>query len=268
VTRRISAKEEHMSVRQRLVSRIVTAAIMLVPGALAAQQTTILVGSVRDSSGRAVADVEVRLNGGESPGSAWFMVARTNDSGGFRLTAVPVGHTSVVIRRLGFGSTTTELTLRAGRTDSLVVSLTSVAESLPGVLVEDEAESRNHRLLAGFWERRSHGFGSFLTRPEIEKRAASNFVDLVRTVPSTSVTLINGRNSIRFRRNPGIRDCPPQYWVDGMRLEQATPDEFSPEDVEGIEIYPGPATLPLQFAPRPNSYTCGAIIIWTRLPGS
>lgn len=65
-----------------------------------------------------------------------------------------------------------------------------------------------------------------------------------------------------------VRDCPPQYVVDGMRIEAGSPDEFTPQDVEAVEFYSGPATMPPQFAPRFNSYTCGAIVIWTRLPGS
>ena len=221
---------------------------------------TTLVGSVRDTAGKPIAGAEVRIAGGE-------LLARTNDAGGFRIGAAPVGHLTLAVRRLGFAPLSTDLTLRAGRVDSLVVRLATLAADLPGVTVEDEATPRSHRFLAGFWERRSHGFGSFITRDEIEARHASNFADVVRMVPSTAVTSVNGRPAIRFRRGPGTRDCPPQYWVDGQRVDQASPDEFVPEDVEAIEIYPGPATIPVQFAPRPFSYTCGAIVIWTRVPG-
>jgi hypothetical protein len=229
---------------------------------LTAQQgTTSLVGSVRDSAGRGLAGVEVRIGEGA-------LAALTNEAGGFRIAVVPVGPMTVHVRRLGFAPAATSVTLRAGRIDSLVVSLTVVAASLPGVVVEDEADTRSKRMLAGFWERRSRGFGSFLTRADIEARRTSEFVDLVRRMPSANVAMINGRSTIRFKRSMSSGfDCPPQYWVDGMRLESASPEEFIPEDVEALEVYPGPATLPAQFAPRPNSYTCGAIIIWTRLPG-
>jgi hypothetical protein len=53
-----------------------------------------------------------------------------------------------------------------------------------------------------------------------------------------------------------------------MKIENGSPDEFTPQDVEAIEFYSGPSTIPPQFAPRFNSYTCGAVVIWTRLPGS
>lgn len=246
----------------RLVGRALLVVAPLLPAALGAQTSaTTLVGSVRDSAGRAVAGVDVLLNGGT-------LRTRTNDAGGFRVGVVPVGRTTVAFRRLGFAPANTVVTLRAGQIDSLVMSLTMVAATLPGVVVEDEATARSKQFIAGFWDRRSKGFGNFLTRAEIEAREASAFVDLVRNIPSTAIVSVNGRSTIRFKRSMSGRDCPPQYFVDGLRIEQGSPDEFTPEDVEAIEIYAGPATTPPQFAPRPWSNTCGAIVIWTRVPGN
>jgi hypothetical protein len=219
------------------------------------------VGFVRDSAGRPIPGVEVRLRGA----TAGF--ARTDDSGGFRLPGLAAGPVSVTARRLGFAPATVDMRLRPGRIDSLVLSLTAVAVSLAGVLVEDEYDARSHRLLAGFWDRRSRGFGHYITRDEIEQRDPHDFVDLVRMVPSVSVQTRNGRKVIRFSRGGGRTDCPPQYWVDGLRIEGGQPDEFTPQDVEAVELYSGPATIPPQFTPRFNSYTCGAVVIWTRIPG-
>ena len=220
-----------------------------------------LVGVVRDSAGSPIPGVEVRFKGAD------FLSVRTNDSGGFRMINLPTGAASVSVRRMGFAPATAEVRLRSGRTDSLVFTLTALATTLAGVLVEDEYEARSRRLLAGFWERRARGFGHYLTRADIERRAAHEFVDLARMVPSVSISTRGGRKTIRLNRGAG-RDCPPQYVVDGMRIENGSPDEFTPQDVEAVEFYSGPATVPPQFAPRFNSYTCGAIVIWTRLPGA
>jgi hypothetical protein len=242
-----------------------TAAVLLLAGGIAAgAQPTLatLVGTVRDSAGRPIPAVEVRFRGLN------VAAARTNDSGGFRFTALPAGPTSIVVRRLGFAPATVNLRLRADRTDSLVVTLTAVATTIDGVLVRDEHETRSRRVLAGFWERRERGFGSFVTRAEIDRRDPHDFVDIARLVPSVSVQTRNGRKVIRFNRSSGgVRDCPPQYFVDGMRIESGSPDEFSPEDVEAVEIYPGPATTPPQFVAPPFSFTCGAVVIWMRVPG-
>ena len=221
-----------------------------------------LVGVVRDSSGVAIPAVEVRYKGTD------FLSVRTNDSGGFRMINLPTGLATVSVRRMGFAPATAEVRLRSGRTDSLVFTLTALATTLAGVLVEDEYEARSRRLLAGFWERRARGFGHYLTRADIERRAAHEFVDLARMVPSVTISTRGGRKTIRLTRGTSGRDCPPQYVVDGMRIENGSPDEFTPQDVEAVEIYSGPATVPPQFAPRFNSYTCGAIVIWTRLPGA
>ncbi|MEP6618840.1 MAG: carboxypeptidase regulatory-like domain-containing protein [bacterium] len=235
-----------------------------VPRPVAAQQqVATLVGLVRDSSGHPVPNAEVRLTGSQS-------FTYTNDSGGFRLLGLPLGTVNVTARRLGFAPASFDLRMRAGQRDSLVLTLTILAQSLPGMVAEDEAMARSQRLLAGFWSRRSQGFGHYLTRDEIVKRDAHEFTDLVRMVPSVSVQLKNGRPTIRFPRygQSSMRgDCPPLYWVDGQRVENASPDEFPPNDMEAIEIYSGAATIPPQFAPRMTSNTCGVIVIWTRIPG-
>ena len=233
--------------------------------AVAQAPSATLVGTVRDSAGTPVQGVEVWLRG-----SALY--THTADNGGFRLPGAAPGVARVTVRRMGFEPTTFDLQLHAGQTDSLVISLTVMPTSLPGMSVEEERTTRSKRLLAGFWERRSRGFGHYFTRGEIEARNPHQFTDIVRTTAGVSVVSINGRQSIRFSRSAGLRvDCPPQYWVDGMSVQNATPDEFPPQDVEALEIYAGEGTIPPQFAPRMLTFgpkTCGAVVIWTRLPGS
>jgi hypothetical protein len=254
-----------ISMRQVLLASGVALPLFLTTAFVAHAQTTTLVGLIRDSTGHGIPGVEVSVRGSD-------LYAHTNDAGGFRIANTPVGAVKVSVRRMGFEQTTVDLTLRAGQTDSLVVALNAVAAKLAGVTVEDEAMTRSKRLLAGFWERRSRGFGHFYTREEIERRDAHDFADIVRMTPGVGISSVNGRKVIRFTRSAGIRgDCPPQYWVDGMRIENASPDEFPPQDVEAIELYAGSATIPPQFAPRiqnVKSQTCGAVVIWTRLPGT
>jgi hypothetical protein len=44
-------------------------------------------------------------------------------------------------------------------------------------------------------------------------------------------------------------------------------DDFPASDVEAMELYPGPATTPMQFS-QGTTLTCGAVVIWTRIPGT
>jgi hypothetical protein len=222
---------------------------------------TPLVGVVRDSSGHPLMGVELRMQGQDA------LLTRTNDEGGFRIASMPVGPASIALRRLGFAPAVIEVRLRANEIDSLVISMSALPTTLPEVAAVDEHDARSKSILARFWERRSSGFGSFMTRNEIESRNAPDFAELVRTIRGVQITTRNGRKVIRFGRSSGLRDCPPQYILNGMRIENGSPDEFAPEDVEALEIYPGVSTVPIEFQPRPNTYTCGAVVIWTRIPG-
>jgi hypothetical protein len=240
---------------------LVQAQTLQVRSSPASMYFTPLVGLVRDSLGRPVMGVELRMKGHDA------ILARTNDDGGFRIPSMPVGPSSIALRRLGFAPAVVDVRLRADEIDSLVIVLSALATVLPEVAAVDEHDARSKRILARFWERRKNGFGSFMTRDEIEARNAPDFAELVRTIRGVQIMTRNGRSVIRFSRTHMTRDCPPQYIVNGVGIENGSPDEFTPEDVEALEIYPGISTIPIEFQPRPNTNTCGAVVIWTRIPG-
>src|SRR5262249_26101003 len=118
----------------------------------------------------------------------------------------------------------------------------------------------------------TRGFGHFVTREQIEARNPSNLSDLMRLIPGTRLTQsrVGGTSTLRFNRatmGPG-RDCPPQYWVDGIKSWALNIDDIRPQDVEGIELYSGPSSLPPQFNTKEGSTVCGVVLIWTRIPGA
>lgn len=226
-----------------------------------AQSPRALFGLVRDSLGHGVAGAEVQARGN-------VVVAFSDDSGRFHVAQMPIGARGVFVRRLGFAPARAPITPSAGTVDSVRVTLRAIAQSLPEITVEEQHDSLSRRVLAEFWARRARGLGKFVTRDEIEQKGASRFVDVVRSVSSVTIQNARGRPDIRFRgAGPGsmFRDCPPQYWLDGMPLMNASADEFTPDNVEAIELYAGPATTPPQFATR--NQTCGTVIVWSRLPG-
>ncbi len=52
--------------------------------------------------------------------------------------------------------------------------------------------------------------------------------------------------------------------IDGQVQPGSTSlDIVAPEEIEGVEIYSGPATIPSEFAGARDQY-CGLIVIWTR----
>jgi TonB family protein len=42
-------------------------------------------------------------------------------------------------------------------------------------------------------------------------------------------------------------------------------DVISPETVSGVEIYPGPATVPVEFRSARGLEACGVIVVWSRV---
>ncbi|MEO6525842.1 MAG: TonB-dependent receptor plug domain-containing protein [Gemmatimonadaceae bacterium] len=247
-----------MTIRVRSSYALVAGLLCMVPAAGLTQAPRALVGLVRDSAGHAIplAEVSSREN---------IIVARSDDSGRFHVSPMPEGARGVFVRRLGFKPQRALIPLNAaGTTDSVVVTLVAVVTELPSMTATARHDSISRRVLAEFWARRARGFGRFITRDEIEQRGSVNFVDLMRRMPGAMVQNQRGLQEVRFGRS-GLRDCQPQYWVDGIPIERGSAGEFTPNNLEAIELYSGPATTPPQYTTR--GPTCGTIIIWTRLPG-
>jgi hypothetical protein len=97
-----------------------------------------------------------------------------------------------------------------------------------------------------------------------------NLSDMMRMVPGAKVIPVagTGMSTLRFNRAQIGRDCPPQYWVDGVKAYNLNIDDIIPSDVEGIEIYPGASTVPPQYNTREGTTICGVVLIWTRIPGT
>ena len=247
-----------MAIPARSSYLLAASLLLLAPAASRAQSGRALSGIVRDSAGHAIPSAEVRARGN-------VLVARSDDSGRFHVPEMPVGARGVFVRRLGFAPQRALIPVNpAGTNDTIVVTLIAVATALPSVTALAQHDSLSRQVLAEFWARKARGFGKFITRDDIDKRGGMHFTDLVRTVPSVMIQNHRGRPEIRFSRSV-VRDCPPQYWVDGIPLERGSADEFAPDNVEAIELYSSPATTPPQYSTR--SMTCGTILIWSRLPG-
>ena len=117
--------------------------------------------------------------------------------------------------------------------------------------------------LGGFYDRaQRRGFGTFITREQIDQRRPFFVSDLLRTLPGLQV--------VPARRGFGYdvlttAGCRPAVFLDGIQfpLMGETIDEIvNPMNLEGIEVYAHAPEVPAEFvAPRNN---CGAIVLWTR----
>jgi len=238
--------------------------VLLLPAlafAASAQSVGAISGTIRDSGGTPVRGVEVVLLQRQG-------VVYSDSLGVFRFGNVPSGKRALHFRRLGFEPKSVDAEITEGQTLALSVVLDPFATEIEGMTVEELARKR--QMLGDFYDRKSRGFGHFITRDEIEKRGPMNLSDMMRTVPGARLVPVQGTSqaTLRFNRAQMGRDCPPQYWVDGVKAWNLNIDDIVPQDVEGIEIYPGASTVPPQFNTREGNTICGVIVIWTRVPGT
>jgi hypothetical protein len=224
----------------------------------AQRRTGTLTGVVHDDAGAPVANVEVAA-------VKHAVVTRTDSVGRFLLAALPAGALDLTFRRLAFEPVVVTIDLPANDTTEVEVKLTVIAQRLTGVVVNDRAPKR--RVLAGFETRRREGIGYFVTREQIEKRQPRLLSDMLRMIPGTILTAgETGRMTLRFTRSLA-RNCPPQFYVDGVQATGFNIDDMPPGDVEGVEIFAGPTGLPPEFNRMRSTSNCGTVLIWSRIPG-
>jgi Carboxypeptidase regulatory-like domain/TonB-dependent Receptor Plug Domain len=238
--------------------------VLLLPALVrlaSAQSVGAISGTIRDSAGAPIPSVEVVLL--QRPGAVY-----TDSLGTFRFTEVPSGKRALHFRRLGFEPKSLDADISQGQTLALSVVLDPFATEIEGMTVEEA--TRRRQLLSDFYDRKSRGFGHFITRDDIDKRNPMNLSDMMRMVPGAKLVPMQGTTqaALRFNRAQIGRDCPPQYWVDGVKAFNLNIDDIVPQDVEGIEIYPGASTVPPQFNTREGTTICGVVLIWTRIPGT
>ena len=237
---------------------LATAALVAAATLASAQVTrATVVGTVRDTSGVPVA--LTRLSNGA-------LVTMSDSAGRFALAGLAAGNSTIAVRRLGFEPLDIALQLVAGRTDSINLVMTVLPANLPGMTTTGSPLAQVR--LSDFYRHRQVGIGTFLDRQEIESKHVQRLSDLMRRLPGTRITPDRGsRSTLRMGRSMGGRDCPPDIWVDGVRAVGMNVDDVPLGDVEALELYRGPAGIPPEMNNRLGNPSCGALVIWTRLPG-
>ena len=246
--------------RMPVAAAYIAAALAVVPSSSPAQAASpagSIAGSIRDSSGGSLAGATVSVVG-------TVLRTVTDTSGRFRFLGVPAGSGTLHVRRLGYRARSIPVVVESGGTASIAVALVRLPQELDPVLVE-ASKQPSARYLQGFYERRSRGHGYFVTRDQIAAREWSELTDVLRSlVPAVRITSSRmARNAVRLR---GSR-CAPLVWLDGApaMAGEFDLDFISPESVSGVEIYPGPATVPVEFRSTRGLESCGVIVVWSRV---
>lgn len=249
--------------RSRTTLRTLALVLLAAPPAAAQRPAGAIAGTVRDSSGAPLVNVTVVV-------AARAAQTRTDSAGVFRFAALEPGKVEVEFRRLGFEETTRQVSIAAGRSTDVSVVLVAIPQELAAMIIKEEARARE--ALRDFYDRREAGFGHFITREQIDKRRPMFLSDMMRMIPGAQLvpSRIGGSAVLRFARagNMPGRDCPPQYFVDGVMVRGFNIDDIPPMDVEGIEIYAGASVIPAQFKNPLSTAICGVVAIWSRIPGT
>ena len=222
---------------------------------MTAQDTLSLRGTVRDSLDAPIAGAQVGVVG-------FAIRAVSDDRGHFTLRAVPRATLHITVRRLGFLPATVDW-MPTSDSPPLEIRLAEIAHSLAVVEVREHREPYDGRL-AGFNARRSRKVGYFVTRADIERKNGFNLTDVMRAVPGARVITMRGAlgKTVLLRG----ATCPPLVFVDGFPAS-AGPfdlDMINIKSVEGLEVYSGAASIPLEFIGPRGLEQCGVIAIWSR----
>jgi len=233
--------------------------LVLVTAAGAQTPRGAISGSVKDDVGNPIPDVEVTA-------PSVHVQTRSDTAGNFVLGSLPPGPVDISFRRLAFRPVSVSIQVPHDDTTEVEVTLKIVAQQLTAVLVQ--ADAAHLRQLDAFEARRKMGIGHFITRAEIEKRNPMLLSDMVRMIPGAMLLHTPGGQSVlRFAR-VGNPECPPQFYIDGVQATGFNIDDMPVNDVEGVELYSGASGIPPEYNRLHSTVICGAVIIWTRIPGN
>jgi hypothetical protein len=236
----------------------------------AAGAQSVVRGRVLEDSTRApLADVEIVVSG--------VPAGRTTPSGEYTLDGLKPGMHQILFRRIGYRPVRLRAILVEGDTlEHSIVMERAVAELPPLEVTVANVPPGMER----FAERRATGMGTYWDARFLRNSEHRRLATMLTSIPGVRPVRWGGGQVATVRRggggiamNAGDRPCYMAVWLDGVQIFAPTalgpgptgvPDleKFKIQDLEAVEIYPGPATLPPELSGTGGM--CGAIVLWSR----
>lgn len=204
-----------------------------------------------NGSGRAIEGARVTLVG--TP-----MATETDAKGEFEFPALVPGRYVVRAVAIGFAVISSPVDLKSRQT----VDLEFLTEAEAVVLPELSVDEKSTHGPMDWLRRKSEGRGRYITRAEIEARRPATLPEALRMVPGVRIECRGYNCMPRMVRAP--RGCNPGVFMDGIPADAAALFLTPIQEVEGLEVYTGPADTPPELeSPQAR---CGVVVIWTRTP--
>jgi hypothetical protein len=211
------------------------------------------------------------------------LLARTDSLGRFLFNQIPKGTYRVTVRRLGYQGMAVNAKFSGTDTLAADFALTALSVTLDTVSVKGQAVVPGK--FREFEERRVSGFGSFMTREDLDKQRDRPLGEIMTRLSGVRYNRYGSEGAIASHRWSGGRSrggdsfdrrkgapggCYAQVFLDGIRVFSSNPGEplfninsLEPSSIQGIEYYASAAQTPIQFDPR--NADCGTVVIWTRI---
>ena len=244
--------------RSLLLALVVAGLAGVGPGRADAQTTTLtLLVKDRETNGP-VSNALLSVAGLE--GSA-------DDFGQAELVGVGLGPLRVRASFVGYVPLDTTLIISEAPEAVAVLRLAPDVRDLGDVLVEAETVNDAALRRRGFFNRRQGRSGVFVTRSELDQRGANQFADVFRGMSGVRVQTTGAGTSLVSARRRG---CLMAMYVDGTEMTYLSEniDVFPFESIAAVEVYRGPAEVPLEYTQTKSQRTCGAVLVWTRIVAS
>lgn len=198
--------------------------------------------------------------------------AVANEAGRFRIVIPAAGQYRVRVSHIGYRQALSGWFSVGDMNEAMEVDVDLAVDPVLLPPVEIGAQRASERLeQVGFYERQARGLGQFIV-PEVEGGSAQRVTDLLRGRPGVQVISDGSQNDVIMSgaTTANVRGaCWPTIVLDRLVIRPGGVGAVvggwggtvHPSQIDGIEIYTGPAGLPVQFGG--NRSPCGAIVIWT-----
>jgi len=201
---------------------------------------------------RGIASAAVRLGANTAP-------RMTATDGAFLFDKVPPGVYSLEVQHLAYMTVSDSVQVEFSST------VTATVRMAPNVIPMSPLEVSVRKTFlerVGFYLRQQRTGGTFLTRENIENMHPLQGTDVMRGV--AGVRIQRGRfGNVLLGRGA----CPFRFVMDGARVGPGfSLDDLTPHAIEAVEVYMGPADVPIEFQGFSSDINgmCGVIVIWTR----